>query len=166
MSERAYYDEESLKEYRADLIRQRNELDPVTNQFQIKILDDMIENLPKKYPTNDTPDEENIVEEPKLSFKERIVNSLGVFGTVLLLLIRLIVSILPFVMIGGNFFVTLLLISINAFVPVASAVFWIWGLVCAIQGVQDIWAIIYYIAFVVIWIPFYISLIVSTFSKK
>ena len=50
MSERDFWDEESFQQYKADLIRQRNELNPVTNQFHIKILDDMIKNLPEKYP--------------------------------------------------------------------------------------------------------------------
>ena len=98
--------------------------------------------------------------------KEKLISSLGSFGGILYFIIRMIISILPFVMIGGNFFLTLLLISINTFVPFASAVFWILGLVCAIKGVQDIWAIIYYVAFALIWIPFFISTIVSMFSKK
>lgn len=97
--------------------------------------------------------------------KEKLVGIFGGFGMVLFFITRLIIAILPFVMIGGNFFVTLLLISINSLVPFASAVFWIWGLVCAIKGVQDIWAIIYYIVFVVVWIPFYISTIVSVLKK-
>lgn len=100
------------------------------------------------------------------SIKDKLANTFGVFGIIIYVLIRAIVYILPFVMIGGNFFFTLLLISINTFVPFASVVFWIWGLVCAIKGIQDIWAIIYYIAFAVIWLPFYISTIISLFSKK
>lgn len=98
--------------------------------------------------------------------KEKFKNIFGSFGGILFLFSRAIVSILPFVMIGGNFFLTLLLIFINTFVPFASAVFWIWGLVCAIQGVQDVWAIIYYIVFVIVWIPFYISTIISFFTKE
>ena len=98
--------------------------------------------------------------------KEKLINAFGSFGVILFYIIQTIVSVLPFVMIGGNFFVTFILILINMFVPFASAIFWIWGLVCAIQGVQDIWAIIYYVAFVIAWIPFYISTIVSIFSKK
>ena len=164
MSERDYWDDESLEEYRADLIRQRNELNPIANQFHIKVLDDIIEHLPEKYPEQASVEEST--EEPRTTFKEKITNSLGVFGNILYYLSRTVIAILPFVMIGGNFFLTLLLISINTFVPFASAVFWIWGLVCAIKGVQDIWAIIYYIAFVLIWIPFFISTIISMFSKK
>ena len=101
----------------------------------------------------------------KTSMKEKFVNALGGFGIILFFAIRLIISILPFVMIGGNFFLTLILIGINTFVPFASVVFWIWGLVCAIKGVQDFFAILYYIAFVVIWLPFFISTVISAFSK-
>ncbi len=156
---------------------------PIANQSKIKLIDSLLDSL-----QNETTDEEACesfetefesyfskneqeqieysTEEPKLTFKEKILNSLGAFGVVFLFIIRVIVAILPFVMIGGNFFLTLILISINSFVPFASAVFWIWGLISAIKGVQDVWAIIYYIAFVLIWIPFFISTIVSMFSKE
>lgn len=49
MSERDFWDEESFEEYKADLIRQRNALDPNKYQLHIKILDEMIKNLPEKY---------------------------------------------------------------------------------------------------------------------
>lgn len=96
-----------------------------------------------------------------MNFKEKIINLFGGFGVILLFLARAVIAVLPFVMIDTNFFVTFLLIAINGFVPFASIVFWIWGLVCAIMGVQDIWAIIYYISFVVIWLPFFISTTIS-----
>ena len=166
MSERNYWDEESLQEYKRDLIRQRNALNPSVNKIHIKVLDEMIESLPNHYPTNPEETIHTYEEEQKETFKEKNSSALGVFGVVLYFIIRIVVAILPFVMIGGSFFLTLLLISINTFVPFASAVFWIWGLVCAIKGVQDIWAIMYYIAFALIWIPFFISTIVSMFSKE
>lgn len=100
------------------------------------------------------------------SIKERLMGTLGFFGVLIYFLVRVIICILPFVMIGGNFFITFLLLAINSLVPFASAVFWIWGLIGAIKGVQDIWAIIYYIAFAIIWIPFYISTIVSFINDK
>lgn len=49
MSERNYWDEESLQQYRADLIRQRNELNPTTQKLQIKVCDNMIKDLPNHY---------------------------------------------------------------------------------------------------------------------
>lgn len=138
---------------------------PITNNSKIKTIDVLLNSLQNEAP-DDESFEEDLLEEPKTSLKEKINNTLGTFGIVLLFVIRGIVAILPFVMIGGNFFLTVFLISINTFVPFASAVFWFWGLICTIKGVQDIWAIIYYIAFVLIWIPFFISTIVSMFSKK
>ncbi len=102
----------------------------------------------------------------KTSIKERLLNSFGMVGIVLYFASRLIIAVLPFVMIGGNFLFTLLLIGINTLVPFASVVFWIWGLVCAIKGVQDFWAILYYICFVVIWLPYFIETIASIFSNK
>ena len=59
MSERDYYDQESLDEYRADLIRQRNELNPITNRIHIEVLDKIIKNLPKKYPEQVYVDDSN-----------------------------------------------------------------------------------------------------------
>lgn len=97
--------------------------------------------------------------------KDSLFSALGTLGIVLYYIAQLIVAILPFVMIGANFFVTLILVIINSVVPFASIIFWIWGLVCAIQGAQDFWAILYYIVFVVVWIPFYISTILSFFKK-
>ena len=101
-----------------------------------------------------------------MKLKEAIIEKLGCLGMVLYYAASLIVSILPFVMIGGGFFFSALLIAINYFFSPASAIFWIWGLVCAINGVQDFWAVLYYIAFVVIWIPFYISVLTSLFKKN
>lgn len=76
MSERDYWDEESLKEYRADLIRQRNELNPITNRLHIKVLDEMIKNLPERY-SDVQPCEENCKQQngkpekkPRTTFNE------------------------------------------------------------------------------------------------
>ena len=173
MSERDYWDEESFQKCKEDLIRKRMNLNPVTDSTFIKFVDKKLEQMPNHYLESQVDFKQskqvsvgNSTKEPKLTFKEKISNAVGAFGTVWYFLIRLIISILPFVMIGGNFFLTLILISINTFVPLASIVFWIWGLVCAIKGVQDIWAILYYIAFTLIWIPFFISTIKSVFSRK
>ena len=130
----------------------------------ISKIDEVLDSLP-----NDTFIEEvyeNIFSEEKMTLKEKIINTLGAFGIVLYFLVQLTVAILPFVMIVGGFFLSFILIFVNYWLPITSVVFWIWGLVCAIKGVQDIWAIMYYIAFVVIWIPFFVSTILSIFSKR
>ena len=100
----------------------------------------------------------------KSSIKEKLVNTFGAFGGVLYFIISAIVTVLPFVMIGGGFWFSFLLICLNAIIPFASAVFWIWGLVSAIKGVQDVWAIIYYIIFAVVWLPYYFSLAIGFIS--
>ena len=94
-----------------------------------------------------------------MSIKEKLVSTFGAFGGILYFIINTIVFVLPFVMIGGGFWFSFLLIVLNGIIPFASIVFWIWGLVCAIKGVQDIWAIGYYVVFAVVWMPFYINLV-------
>jgi hypothetical protein len=101
----------------------------------------------------------------KESLKDRFQGALGFLGIVLYYLIRIFIAILPFVMIDANFIVTLILISVETFIPLTSIVFWIWGFVCAIMGKQDFLAIMYYIVFAVAWLPFYIQIIKSLFRK-
>lgn len=135
------------------------------NQSKIRYINALLDSLQSEAEGEEVQ-QEIIHEVPKPTFKEKAIDTLGGFGFVLYFLIRLMIAVLPFVMIGGNFFLTLLLASINYFIPITSVVFWIWGLVCAIQGVQDVWAIMFYIAFVVVWIPFLVSTTISMFSKK
>lgn len=97
--------------------------------------------------------------------KEKLLGIFGTFGIVLYYIATLLISVLPVVMIGGNFFIRLLLIIISTMIPATSAIFWIWGLICAIGGIQDAWAIIYYIVFVVVWIPYYINVLSNLISK-
>ena len=100
-----------------------------------------------------------------MTLKDRLFNTLGSLGIILFYIAQTIVVILPFVMIGANFIITFLLLIANAIIPFGSIIFWIWGLVCAIQGVQDFWAILYYIAFAVIWLPFFVSSVLAFFKK-
>ena len=120
--------------------------------------------IDQNLPTN------NIACKTKKNHSTKLLKGIGetLSGVSLILyyFVRIIVALLPFIMIGGNFFLNLLLITINTFVPFASVLFWVWGLISAITGTQDIWAIVYYIAFVIIWLPFFISNIQSVFSKK
>ena len=101
-----------------------------------------------------------------MNLKEKMQTALGAIGGILFYLISLTVYILPLVMIGASFWWDLLFFAILYFFPVSSIVFWIWGLVCAIAGPQDAWAIIYYVLFVVMWIPFFFSTIVELLSPK
>lgn len=98
--------------------------------------------------------------------KEKLQSVLGTFGIIIYWILRIFISILPLVMISTPFLVDfLILIVVNVFPPL-SLPLWIWGLVKAIQGPQDIWAIIYYVACVVIFLPTFISIISSFFQKR
>nr|DAP11666.1 MAG TPA: hypothetical protein [Caudoviricetes sp.] len=96
--------------------------------------------------------------------KEKLSDWLGGFGVALYFVITLAISVLPFVMIDTNFILTIIFIGIEDFLPITTIVFWIWGLVAAIKGVQDVWAIIYYIAFAVLWLPYFINIILALFQ--
>lgn len=98
------------------------------------------------------------------NMKEWFSSTLGTFGTILYFAIAFFLAALPFVMIGGNFFVTFLLVLLEQLIPPIGIIFWIWGLICAINGPQDFIAIIYYIVFAIAWIPYYISIIISIIS--
>lgn len=49
MSERDYFDEGSLQSYKKSLINRRNSLSPITDQAYIKLLDQMIAELPEHF---------------------------------------------------------------------------------------------------------------------
>lgn len=97
--------------------------------------------------------------------KEKLLSALGNFGLVLYYIIRLSVSILPLVMIDANFVLTFLFCVIVNVIPLASPVFWVWGLVCAVSGTQDWMAIVYYICFGIIFLPFIVDLLLPLFSS-
>jgi len=96
--------------------------------------------------------------------KYKLVNSFGSFGYVLFFVICTLISIIPFVLIDISTFWSITLITVQSIFPITSIIFWIWGLICAIGGPQDIFAIIYYIAFVVLFLPFFINTLVSVLS--
>lgn len=98
--------------------------------------------------------------------KEKLQTTLGAIGGIIFYLVSLTVYILPLVMIGAPFWLDLLFFGVLYFIPISSIVFWIWGLVCAITGPQDAWAIIYYVLFVVMWIPFFVSTIAEFLPSK
>ncbi len=93
--------------------------------------------------------------------KEKLSSALGAFGEILYFIFRMFISVLPLVMIGGGWFLRLVIFTIMYFVPVSGIIFWVWGLVCAIGGTQDWVAIVYYICFAVIFLPFFISCALS-----
>lgn len=98
--------------------------------------------------------------------KEKLQDSLSVFGVILYYLIKIVVCVMPFIMIGTSFLWTFIFLCINSFIPSSSIVFWIWGLVSAINGTQDFWAYLYYVLFGIVFMPFFVSTILDLFVKK
>lgn len=98
--------------------------------------------------------------------KDKLIGALGSVGLILWHLLSLIIAVMPLVMIGASFWLNLLLLAVIQFIPATSGLFWVWGLVCAIRGPQDIIAIIYYVLFVIMFLPFFISSILSIFRKR
>lgn len=93
-----------------------------------------------------------------------LTRRLGTLGIILWYILTAFISILPFVFIDLNFVWTFILILIDWIFPFVSPVFWIWGLVKAIKGPQDIWAIVYYVSFAILFLPYVIDLFYTTFS--
>lgn len=98
--------------------------------------------------------------------KEKLMNALGSVGVILWYLLSLLIAVMPLVMIDASFGLNLLLLAIALFIPATSGIFWIWGLVCTIRGPQDIIAIIYYVLFVIIFLPYFINAVFNLFNKR
>lgn len=100
--------------------------------------------------------------EERPTLKEILTGALGTFGFVLFLLIQLVVSVLPLVMLPvKGFFFWFLIAFVMYVLPITDVIFWVWGLVCAIGGVQDWLAILYYVCFAVLFLPTFISALLS-----
>lgn len=93
--------------------------------------------------------------------KEKLQSALGTFGNVLYWIFRLLISILPVVMIGTPFWASFLIFLICAIIPYLSLPLWIWGFIAAIRGSQDVFAIIYYVATVIVFLPIAISIVLD-----
>lgn len=104
------------------------------------------------------------------NFKEKLISSLGVVGGIIYYTILIFIATLPIALINVPFWLSTIFIIIMFFFPASSAVFWIWGLISAICGPQDWLAIVYYIMFAVMFLPFFANLFIgiigSLFNKK
>lgn len=98
--------------------------------------------------------------------KDKLLNALGSAGVILWYLLSLLIAVMPLVMIDASFLLNLFLLGVMLFIPATSGIFWVWGLVCAIRGQQDLIAIIYYVLFVIMFLPFFISSVLSIFRKR
>ena len=97
--------------------------------------------------------------------KEKLVNALGALGSVIYFIVTMFIYVLPIVMIGKPFWLDSIFFGVMQFFPSTSIIFWVWGLVSAIKGPQDFFAIIYYVLFVIMFLPFFASIISSFFKK-
>lgn len=134
--------------------------EPFDNRPHVKI-ESIEEFLKKQEQEKKQEQKKEEPKEPRKGIKERLINYFGTFGIYLYFAFSLFLAAFPFIMIDSNFFVTFLLALVNLLIPFASVIFWAWGLICAINGPQDVFAIIYYIVFVVAWVPYYISVLSS-----
>ena len=98
--------------------------------------------------------------------KDKLLNALGSAGGILWYLLSLLIAVMPLVMIDASFLLNLLLWGVMFFIPATSGIFWIWGLFCALRGPQDLIAIIYYVLFVIMFLPFFISSVLNIFRKR
>lgn len=98
--------------------------------------------------------------------KEKLINVFGVPGGIFYTLCACIVYLFPFIMIGSPFWIDLIFFFILQFFPAASVIFWIWGLIAAINGIQDIWAIVYYILFAILFVPFIFGTILDMVKRS
>lgn len=91
--------------------------------------------------------------------KEKLLDALGTFGAILWYVFELFLFVLPLVMIHQGLLLRAIFFFCMVFIPGAPTVFWIWGLVCAIGGPQDVFAIIYYVATAIIFLPYLVSFV-------
>ena len=91
--------------------------------------------------------------------------SLGGIGVVLFYLAMSMIAVLPIFYIDVPLLLSFLFIIIAYALPFANAVFWIWGLVEVMCNFSGFWAILYYVLFSILWIPSFISDILSFLSS-
>lgn len=102
--------------------------------------------------------------------KDFLLNSLGTVGIVLYFLVAILITILPLLMFDMPFILYIVLALLVQFVliniPFCMEILYIIGLFGAVNGKQDIFAIIYYIVFALIVIPTIVRLIRVFFIKE
>ena len=97
--------------------------------------------------------------------KDKLVSMLGGAGVVIYYIVTVVVSALPALFITGSWFWRVVIFLVQSLYPPASGVFWIWGLIKAITGRQDIFAYIYYVVSVVVFLPYFIGTIIDFVSS-
>lgn len=129
---------------------------PITDNLRVSSSSKSIENTSKT-----APQKTEIT-----NIKDKLMNSLGSIGVILWYLVSLVIAVMPLVMIDASFLLNLLLLAVILFIPATSGIFWIWGLACTIRGPQDALAIIYYVLFVILFLPYFINSVLNLFNKR
>lgn len=129
---------------------------PITDNLRVSVSPKAQENTPIKAPK----------ETSVTNIKDKLINGLGSVGLVFWYLLSLSIAVMPLVMIDAPFLLNLILLAIALFIPAASGILWVWGLVSTINGPQDTIAIIYYVLFAIMFLPYFINSILSTFIKR
>lgn len=85
------------------------------------------------------------------------------------IVISVILLMLPYTVIHFNDYLLYAIIAVIVFFTMENTyvlmIYWLIGLICAIVGSQNVWAIIYYFAFAIIWIPFFKDILLSVIEK-
>lgn len=85
--------------------------------------------------------------------KNWAATTFGVVGMVIWYLLSFVFNFAPLVILHFSFWINLILIIVMTSVPflniIVSLIVWIWALVVAIGGPQDVFAIIYYVVFAI-----------------
>ena len=101
--------------------------------------------------------------------KDFLLTSLGTFGLLLFYAIGLLLTVYPLLMFKMSWWLYMILALIIQLIvvniPFGLEVLWIIGLIGAISGKQDIFAVIYYILFVLLVVPTVVRLVKIFFSK-
>lgn len=101
-----------------------------------------------------------------MKFKEKLMDTLGAFQYIFQFISFLFPVVMIMVAFNLPWWCNLILIALLFLFSYIQVLYWIVGLIGAIIGPQDVIAIIYYISFAIMFVPFIISIIPIIFSKE
>lgn len=100
--------------------------------------------------------------------KEKLAATLGGFGYFLFYLITVFLTFAPLTVLGLPWWIDatiiLAVLSIPFLGSIVQVVIWVWSFVMAVQGPQDIWTILYYVAAAIYVFSTLIPFLTSTIS--
>lgn len=98
--------------------------------------------------------------------RQKLSSAFGIFGSILYFVISLAIVSLPMVVFWDSVVLSFLYFFGYWIFPPISGIFWVWGLFRVISGQQGTFSLIYYIAFVVMFLPFFVAFLRSLFSNN